>query len=160
MIRPDLLAAVLVLSACDAGTAPSAAPAELAAGAAANPQMAPGAALPAQIDPDPVPTARTEIVSSETISRQGQQACLFAIRYPGETDQEVTWNNEPCDAVNAAVVLPQHLKEGGQLADLPQEARLDIERMTGGVFVVEGQFAAAAYPLNVAGRIYEVPYAD
>lgn len=153
--RCIVLAAVLLVPGCDAGTPSAPAPAELAA--AGGGQQAPA---PAGTGPDPLPTVRTEIVRDETISVRGRPACVFTIRHPGDAEQDVTWSGEPCDAVNAAVVLPQQLQEGGQLADLPQEARRDIERMTGGVFVVEGQSAAAAYPMNAAGRIYEVDYAD
>lgn len=165
MTRLRLMPFALLLCACDGGTAPAPAPAELAQGALAAPPQSGAVPAPeggglAQIDPDPAPASTAEIVSQETISVQGKPACLFTVRYPDVTDQEVTWNGEGCDTVIGAIVMPDLLAEGGQMADLPEEARLDMERMTGGLLVVESEFTASAYPLNVAGRIYQVPYAD
>lgn len=156
-----LLPAMLLLSACGGEAADPPMPAEpMAIGAAAATPTLQGTDVTAQIDPDPVPATAAEIVSRESIQVQGEPACLFTLRYPGQIDQEVTWNGENCEAVTGAIVKPIQLAEAGQLADLPQEARLDIERMSNGVFVAESNFTAAAYPLNVAGRIYKVPYAD
>jgi hypothetical protein len=152
-----LLPFALLLPACDGGTAPAPVPAELAQ-TAVTPPLTDGG-VSDQTDPRP-PGSATEIVSSETIFVQSEPACLFTVRYPGAGDQEVTWNGEGCDAIRGAIVTPDLLADGGQLADLPPEARRDMERMTSGVFVVEGEFTASAYPLNVADRIYEVPYAD
>lgn len=82
------------------------------------------------------------------------------MRYPGHIDQEATWTGEPCDVPDISIIDAARLREVGQLDDLDEEARIDIEAMTAGVLVVESQFSASAFPLNVAGRIYEVPYAD
>ena len=113
-----------------------------------------------QIDPDPAPASSPRIVSRETIEVGGKPACAITVRYPGHIDQEATWAGEPCDAPDIAIIDAARLREAGQLDDLQDEARIDIERMTDGVLVVESRFSASAFPLNVAGRIYEVPYAD
>ena len=113
-----------------------------------------------QIDPDPIPADSAQIVSRETIDVLGKPACAITVRYPGHIDQEATWTGEPCDAPDIAIIEAARLREAGQLDDLQDEARIDIERMTDGVLVVESRFSASAFPLNVAGRIYEVPYAD
>ena len=114
----------------------------------------------AQIDPDPLPADSAQILSRETIEVGGKPACAIIVRYPGHIDQEATWTGEPCDAPEIAIIEAARLRDAGQLDDLDEEARIDIERMTDGVLVVESRFSASAFPLNVAGRIYEVPYAD
>ncbi|KHL26126.1 hypothetical protein PK98_06300 [Croceibacterium mercuriale] len=149
-----------MLSACDNSAAPAPGPAELAQPAAAPPVKDASVPGPIDLEPAPAPAGTTEIVATETIVVQGQPACLFTVRYPGAGDREVSWNGDECGAVKGAIVTPDLLAAGGQLADLSPAARRDMERMRSGVFVVEGEFSASAYPLNVADRIYEVPYAD
>lgn len=112
------------------------------------------------IDPDPVVAEVARIARTETITVQGEPACAFAIAYPGQIEQEATWRGESCETAPPTVLSVAALRDAGQLDDLPEEARRDIEAMTNGVAVVQSTFTASAYPLNVAGRVYEVPYAD
>ena len=113
-----------------------------------------------RIDPDPEPADRATLVTVETIDVAGAPACAFTVRYPGHVDQPGTWVGEDCALAPPRVASPEELQAYGQLDDLPDEARRDILAMTDGVVVVETEFSASAWPLNVAGRIYEVVYAD
>lgn len=117
--------------------------------------------LPAQIDPAPAEVASPEIVERDDISVDGEAACAFTVRYRGAVDQPVTWNGEPCAAVTARFMSLGDLRELGKADRLSAEALADIGRAPGQpVFYVEGAFTASVYPLNSAGRVYEVPVAD
>jgi hypothetical protein len=110
-----------------------------------------------KIDPDPVATTRGSIVSKNNIKVNGEPACDFVIRYP----EELTWNRETCEDITARFVSVDELRRAGQVGDLAEEAKIDLERSPDGrVFYIESKFTASIYPLNVAGVVYEVPLAD
>ncbi len=117
-------------------------------------------AASARIDP-PVGTARSQIVDRADIQVSGEPACAFTIRYRGAVDQPVTWNKEPCAAITARFIPLATLRELGKGERLSPEALADLERTPGkSVFYIESTFTASIYPLNSAGRVYEVPVAD
>jgi hypothetical protein len=114
-----------------------------------------------KIDSDPVPTQTAIIVSKTDITVEGKPACDFVIRYPDTIDQNVTWNGEGCKTVATRFLTADDLKSFGQFDDLGEEAKEDILRNPGKrTFYIESEFTASAFPLNVAGVIYEVPVAD
>ena len=109
----------------------------------------------------PIATTRGSIVSKNNIKVNGEPACDFVIRYPEAIDQELTWNRETCEDITARFVSIDELRRAGQVGDLAEEAKIDLERLPGGrVFYIESKFTASIYPLNVAGVVYEVPLAD
>jgi hypothetical protein len=114
-----------------------------------------------KIDPAPIATSRSALVSQSDIQVNGKAACDFVIRYPDTVDQNVTWNGEPCKKITARFIAVDDLQNAGQLNDLSEEAKTDLGRMPGKqVFYIESEFTASAYPLNVAGVVYEVSLAD
>lgn len=151
-----LVAAPLTL-ACEQADESKAANAPTHTSEAATEDFGPGKT---QIDPDPAPATIPEIVARETISVNDRPACAVTVRYPGHIDQGVTWGGEKCDGINISITSPSELREADQLADLPPDARQDIEGMAQGVLTIGSEFSASAYPLNVYGRVYEVPYID
>jgi hypothetical protein len=113
------------------------------------------------IDPDPVPADRSTVVAREDISVNGEPACSITVRYAGRLDQDVTWNGEPCSEVAIGFMTLAELEKIGQADDLDEETRDDLGRLAGGrALYVEGRFASAIYPLNVAGFPREVWLAD
>lgn len=175
MIRLLIISAVVLTSAACENKASSARKDALSSNGEAPPAVSSAATVEAngtppseadaysgmsKVDPDPVPVSAPEIVSKETISVMGEPACVITVRYPDAIDQEAVWNCARCDQLRISIMDPARLRNVGQLDDLPAEARLDIERSTKGILVVESEFAAAAYPLNVFDILYEVPYAD
>jgi hypothetical protein len=114
-----------------------------------------------KVDPAPVAASRSAIVSQSDIQVNGKAACDFVIRYPDTVDQNVTWNGEPCKKITARFIAVDELQNAGQLNDLSEEAKTDLGRLPGKqVFYIESEFTASAYPLNVAGVVYEVSLAD
>ncbi len=126
----------------------------------AAPQIAQDQDLPSTIDEDPAATTQAEIVSRREDVVSGKLACALDVRYPGAVDQPVVWNGEGCRAVTAMFVDRARLGRLGKYDTLPAEARDDIARADGKALYVEGQFSSSLYPLNSAGRIYELPLAD
>lgn len=156
------------LTACDAGAGAVKGSAETAtdnlladnssvAGAVIDQTGSPSAT----IDPDPVTKTAASIVDKQDISVNGEPACAFTIRYPDAVDQPVTWNREPCSALTTEFMSFSKLSEMGKIERLSQETVEDLKRdnMTT-VFYIENDVTASIYPLNVAGRIYEVTVAD
>ncbi|MEQ1540283.1 MAG: hypothetical protein ABL928_15265 [Sphingorhabdus sp.] len=114
-----------------------------------------------KIDPEPVATSRGLVVSKTDIDVNGKPACDFLIRYPEAVDQNVSWNGESCTQISARFIAVDELRRAGQLDDIAEEAKMDLERIPSKqVFYIESEFTASAYPLNIAGVVYEVSLAD
>lgn len=113
------------------------------------------------IDPDPKAVSYAAIVAQKDVVISGRPACAFTIRYPNAVDQPLTWNDQPCSALTTGFVSFAKLVEMRKVQRLPAETLEDLkhENMTV-VFYVENDVTASIYPLNVAGRIYEVTVAD
>ncbi len=116
--------------------------------------------LPLTIDEEPVETAESVFVSQRDDVVSGKPACAFELRYKGAVDQPAVWNGEPCRKLTAKFVDADTLKARGRWACLPEEVRDDIARSGGKAAYIEGEFASALYPLNSAGRVYQVSLAD
>ncbi len=113
------------------------------------------------IDPAPENAEKSRVAEKEEIIVEGRPACAFSVQYQNTLPQPVTWRGEPCSALTAEFMSGKRLAELGKMDRLSAEALADVERSPApGVFYVEGEFSASVYPLNVAGRIYEVPVAD
>lgn len=117
--------------------------------------------VPAKIDPNPVDAAISIVVDKQDISVNGEPACAFTIRYPDAVDQPVTWNRQPCSALTTEFMSFSKLTDMGKIDRLSEETVEDLKRgnMTN-VFYIENDVTASIYPLNVAGRIYEVIVSD
>jgi hypothetical protein len=114
-----------------------------------------------KVDPIPIAKSSRSMVLQSDVQVDGKPACDFVIRYPDAIDQKVTWNNDPCKSIRARFIAVAHLQQAGQLNDISDEARLDIQRLPGKqVFYIESKFTASVYPLNVAGLVYEVSLSD
>lgn len=119
------------------------------------------AELPARIDPEPIATDAPRIVEREDIKVQGEPACAFTIRYIGAVDHQVTWNKEPCSAITTRFMSLADLRGLRKIERLSADTLADLERAPiQPVFYIESTFTASIYPLNSAGRIYEVVVAD
>lgn len=129
---------------------------------AAPPETAPNAdaSLPAMIDPAPA-EGKTGIVEREDIMVNGRPSCALTMRYSGAQDQPVTWTGEPCADITIAMLDKGKLAALNRFDRLPAETRDDLARTEGGkALYIEGGASASLYPLNSAGRVYEVPLAD
>jgi hypothetical protein len=147
-----LTVAALFLVACDRPAERDAPPLRVAA---SNPPV------PRQIDPAPFPAPASRIAAQRDIQVNGEPACALTVRYPGAVDQPVTWRGEPCSAIRVQSVTLGDLERIGQAGKLGDDAREDLARTDSGrAIYVEGEYASALYPMNVAGRIYRVPLAD
>jgi hypothetical protein len=114
-----------------------------------------------KIDPAPIAKSLSAMVSQSDIQVNGKPACDFVIRYANAVDQNVTWNDEPCKNISARFIAIDELKRAGQLDDVSEEAREDLQRLPDNqVFFIQSEFTASAFPLNVAGVVYEVALAD
>lgn len=113
------------------------------------------------IDPVPENVDKSKVAEQQDIEVDGQSACAFSVQYAKAIPQPVTWRQEPCSALTATFMSRKELAALGKMERLSTEALADIERSPAqAVFYVEGEFTASIYPLNVAGRIYEIPVAD
>lgn len=162
IIRSTIVAiALLSTAACDAATLP-------ARPDAASPQSTekpknkavPASTVPKRIDPPPSDVAHPEVVERSDVQVNGEPACGFTVRYKGAVDQPVTWNKETCAALTTRFLSFDALGRLGKLDRLPPDTLSDLKASKQPVFYVEGEFTASIYPLNSAGRVYEVPVAD
>lgn len=113
------------------------------------------------IDPAPETANESKVTEQQDIQVEGQPACAFIVQYANAIPQPVTWRREPCSAVTANFISRKQLADLSKIERLSAEALADIERSPQqAVFYVESEFTASIFPLNVAGRIYEIPVAD
>jgi hypothetical protein len=130
-------------------------------GGAGKAEVQPAKSEMGKIDPEPAATSRGLVVSKTDIDVNGKPACDFLIRYPKAVDQNVTWNGESCKQIGARFIAVDELRGAGQLDDIAEEAKIDLERIAGKqVFYIESEFTASVYPLNIADVVYEVSLAD
>lgn len=164
-IRTDgllIALAVLSLAGCKRPEPQPAAPVNPAVVASQPASPTPAAAAASvRADPPAVPGAGSRVVDLTDIAVAGQPACAMMVRYPGLTDQPVTWQGERCGALTIAFMNLGQLDELKKARKLSAEQRKDVVEMAGSkALYIEGEFTSAIYPVNAAQRIYIVSLAD
>lgn len=113
------------------------------------------------IDPDLSVAGRARIVDRRSIEVDSGPACALTIRYANAVDQPVTWNDQPCSELTIDFLSFAKLTEMGKVERLSEETLEDLRRNhIDAVLYIENDVTASIYPLNIAGRIYEVSIAD
>lgn len=113
------------------------------------------------IDPDPSVAGPARIVDRRSIEVNGEPACALTFRYANAVDQPVTWNDQSCSELTIDFLSFATLTEMGKVERLSEETIEDLKRNhIHAVLYIENDVTASIYPLNIAGRIYEVSVAD
>ncbi len=151
--------AVLSLAGCKR---PEPQPTAAASPAAVAPQpSSPTPAASVRADPAAVAEPGSRVVDLTDIEVAGQRACTMMVRYPGLTEQPVTWQGQLCDALTFEFMNLEQLEKLGQVGKLSAEQREDVLAMPGGkALYIEGGFTSAIYPANAAQRVYTVWLTD
>jgi len=102
----------------------------------------------------------SRIVSIRNDPYNGEPICVIEVSYKGAVVQSVYRSGESCEHVTARFLDLKQIATLGSGRPLPEEARDDARRSGGKVLYVEGSASSSIYPLNSAGRLYEVPVAD
>jgi hypothetical protein len=174
LIRVAVCGGAALLAACSAPEASEAADAqpEPAAPSAAPDRAAsaespvlgqtglPGPRLPS----DAAPAERTQVISkvelAEAFKRPDKVGCLITFAYRGFTPDQAL-SDTPCSELHVAFVDRQFLEKQNDWERLDSFQQDAVTKLPDGkVLYLEGEFAAAIYPIGLTGTIEEIWVSD
>ena len=122
--------------------------------------------VPAPAGEEGQPSDQSQIFSMEDMpdkfpERGGEPGCFITFAYRGSAPETLIWDGEPCSAVSTQFADRSFLEQSDNWAQLEDFEQADIGKLPDGrVLYVEGEFAAAIYPVGSTGTTYEVWVSD
>ena len=131
----------------------------------------PGGPVPGQtgvpaprLPTDAPPAAETTIISkvelSEQFNRPGKVGCYITFAYRGFTPEDVI-SDSPCEELTVLFVDQAFLERQNDWDRLDSFQKASVSKLPDGkVLYVEGEFAAAIYPIGYTGTTEEIWVSD